>query len=230
MDRVRLSFAEACDFPWPGINKTKRCEQERLVGEVPHPHTLPALPLEERAPFYAWLAQFFVCEIDRETWNALQADGIRETLIRLEPRLKLDFENPLTGEPLENLREEFSRLFLLPNGVQLFASSWASEDDANHQTADEIAQLVDQSLLALGRESIHRAPWGRLQRDHVSVILDLVSSAAISHDPRDQALGAHLERELLAPWFATFGQTLASRAQNPVYVALGRLIASFYPA
>ena len=61
-------------------------------------------------------------------------------------------------------------------------------------------------------------------------IMSRSSSAAISHDPRDKALGAHLERELLARWFATFGQTLASRAQNPVYVALGRLIASFYPA
>ena len=196
------------------------------MSDVSQPHPRAPLALEERAPIYAWLANFFVCEIDHETWNALQADGIRETLIRLEPRLKFDFDNPLTSEPLENLREEFSRLFLLPNGVPPFASSWASEGNANHQTADEIAQLVDQSLLALGRESVHRAPWGRLQRDHVSVILDLVASAAISHDPRDQELGAHLERELLAPWFTTFGRTLASRAQNPVYVALGRLIAS----
>ena len=198
------------------------------MSDVSQPHPRDPLPLEERAPIYAWLANFFVCEIDRETWDALQADGIRETLTRLEPRLELDFNNPLTGELLGNLREEFSRLFLLPNGVPPFASSWASENDANHQTADEIAQLVDQSLLALGRESIHRAPWGRLQRDHVAVILDLVSSAAISHDPRDQELGAHLEREILAPWFATFGGTLASRSQNPIYVALGRLIASLY--
>lgn len=95
-----MNLAGAYDFPWPGINKTKRCEQDRLVSDFSQPHPRAPLALEERAPIYAWLANFFVCEIDHETWNALQADGIRETLIRLEPRLKFDFDNLLTSEPL----------------------------------------------------------------------------------------------------------------------------------
>ena len=184
------------------------------------------LRLKERAPIYQWLAKFFVCEIDSEAWKTLQVDGIRETLIRIEPSLEADLSSAPNNERLESLCEEFARLFLLPGGVSPFASGWAKAAQAESQTRDEIAQLVEQGLLALGRESLQPAPWGRLQRDHIAVILDLVSAAGTSDDPKDQELGAHLEAELLAPCLAQIGQGLADRAQDPVYVALGRLIAS----
>jgi hypothetical protein len=86
--------------------------------------------------------------------------------------------------------------------------------------------LVERSFVAIGREPVDREPWGRLARDHVAVILDLVSQAECSQDSEHREVAAHLDRELVRPVLRLFGPALRDRAHEPLYRAIGLLIIS----
>lgn len=193
------------------------------------------LELAERAPIYAWLSRLLVREIQAEDWDEIRSVPIRSILGRLDPLLHDDLATALSPERKEALAEEFARLFLMPGGASPFASSWlapgASQEErssTHNRSRDEITLLVGRSFVALGREPIQREPWGRLARDHVAVILDLVARAQASNETADRELAAHLDRELLGAWLTSFGRALDERARVPLYRALGRLLTSLH--
>ncbi|WP_279244632.1 TorD/DmsD family molecular chaperone [Candidatus Litorirhabdus singularis] len=179
------------------------------------------MDLAERAPIYAWLARLLVCEIDAEAWR--QLGTARDVLVQLEPALADELAGQLTPSRCEDLAEEFARLFLLPNGVSPFASSWIAENQASESIRDEISMMVGQGLLALGHQAVHREPWGRLPQDHVAVLLDLVASAQLSNDATANEIAGHLDQQLLGAWLLAFGSALAQSSREPLYRALGQL-------
>ena len=186
------------------------------------------LDLAVRGPIYSWLSRLLAQEVDGQEWEGLRLEPVRSILVRLDPNLEDELARSLTSSKREAYAEEFARLFLLPGGVSPFASSWTGESDALDPTRDAIATFVDQVYLAVGREAIEAEPWGRLPRDHIAVILDLVAEGQRSTDPAHHEVAAHLDRELLGPWIARFGDALGDRARVPLYRALGRLIAALH--
>lgn len=186
------------------------------------------LDLADRGPIYAWLSRLLALELDGEEWEGLRLEPVRSILVRLDRNLGDELARPLTSSKRETYAEEFARLFLLPAGVSPFASSWIGESDVRDRTRDEIAAFIDRVYRAVEREPIDAEPWGRLPRDHIAVILDLVAEAQRSTAPGDREVAAHLDRELLGPWIARFGRVLGDRARVPFYRALGRLIAALH--
>ena len=182
--------------------------------------------ISARAVFYGWLAQILVREIQPDVWDELRRDPIRPILDRLEPELGQQLADGLDARDQERLAEEFARLFLLPGGVSPLAASWLGPADDRDRTRDRIAALVEQSFRATEREPVDREPWGRLARDHLAVILDLVAQAQRSQDPEHREVASQLDRQLLRPALASFGPALSERAKEPLYRAIGLLVLS----
>ena len=188
------------------------------------------LALEHRAPIYSWLSRLLVREIQPSDWEALRSQPIRSILVRLEPNLATELGRDLCKANREELDEEFARLFLLPGGVSPFATHWIASTSKEQQekTRDEISVLVERSLAAIGRSPIHDEPWGRIPKDHIAVLFDLIAEAEASSDVRDREVAAHLDRELLGEWIASFGNALEEQARNPLYRALGGVVVALH--
>lgn len=181
-----------------------------------------SLSLADRAPLYAWLAPLFAREIELDLWEILHKPEIRGLLAGLEPEFSAWIEDPLGPERQEECAAEFARLFLLPGGVPPFASAWM--DGNREQLGAKLSTIVLRSCEVLGRQPERAEPWGNLALDHLALLLDLTSGAALSSDPLDQQVAEHLDGELLGEWIFNFGSALEEKAELPIYRALGRFL------
>lgn len=186
------------------------------------------LELAHRAPIYAWLARPLIGEVDAELWRELQREPFRTLLLRLEPSLEEGFGHALSEASRNAHAEEFARLFLLPNGVSPFASSWLDGSGLPERGRDELTALVESGYAGFGRSPDDAGAWGRVPRDHVAMILDLVALAEFSSDRDDAEIAAHLDNQLVGDWIDRFARALAENARLPLYRALGRLLAELH--
>lgn len=186
------------------------------------------LELTARAPIYDWLARLLIAEVDDEAWSALRDAPVRRVLAQLAPALDGALAVDFTPEDCESHAEEYARLFLLPNGVSPFASSWLDGEGAPERTRDELAVLVESGFASLGRAPRDTGAWGRVPRDHVALILDLVAQASSlaeqSKDVTDRELAEHLDSQLIGSWIVRFARALGDESRLPLYRSLGRLL------
>lgn len=185
------------------------------------------LSLPERAPLYSLFSLLLLAELDEESRAVLAEPVVAEVFERAGPGTEAWLREPWTQARERRAREEFARLFLLPGGAPPFASAWI--DGPLEALGGQLATLMSRALEALGREPLEREPWGRLPLDHAGLLFDVVSSAMATGDAEAVAVAAHLDRELLGDWVGRFGAALASRAELPVYVALGRILEEVHP-
>ena len=186
------------------------------------------LELSQRAPIYRWIAQLLIAEVDAAGWRGLREEPVRSTLARLVPALDRALTVDFTTEVRDAHAEEYARLFLLPNGVSPFASSWIELEGLPERSRDELAVLVERGFESLGRVPNDVGAWGRVPRDHVALILDLVSQAASraaqSQRTEDREIAEHLDAQLVGAWIGRFARALGDGSRLPLYRALGRLL------
>jgi TorA maturation chaperone TorD len=172
----------------------------------------------ERAPIYRLVARLLIREVDAATWVALREPAIVDFLEAAAP----DFGDWIAREPnaerLEELAEEFARLFLVPGGVPLFASAWI--EGQSESVANGLAHFVSEILEATGRETVFAEPWGRLPLDHLALWLDLVAGLA----DESPELARHLDDQLMGPWIISLGRSLEEHAASPLYRSVGALL------
>lgn len=171
----------------------------------------PRLSGPERVPFDRLLSRILLREPDAELEELLRASGLMS---------RLDEE----GGPLdlEAYAEEYTRLFLLPEGAPPFASAWLEGE--RERLGAQFVSFVNDTLAALGREAERAAPWGNLPRDHLGLLLDLSANAFASEDPEDHALGQHLCQEAIQPWVGSFARALRERSRLPLYRLAAELL------
>lgn len=171
-----------------------------------------ALSGPERVPFDRLLSRLLLREPDAEVEALLRESGI------------MSFLDEGGGEPLdlEVHAEEFTRLFLLPEGAPPFASAWLEGE--RERLGAQFTSFVRETLAALGRQTERSAPWGNIPLDHLGLLLDLSANAFASEDPEDRALGEHLCREAIQPWVGSFAQALEAQSRLPLYRGVARLL------
>jgi TorA maturation chaperone TorD len=184
------------------------------------------LSLEERAPIYAWLSPLFAKEIDADAWQELRTPAVHDLFARLDPEFEAWIAQPYSEALGEDCAAEFARLFLLPGGAPPFASAWM--DGNREQLGTKLSTIVLRSCEVLGRTPRRAEPWGKLALDHVGLLFDLVSGAALSADELDLETGRHLAEQTLGEWLVPFGAALREKAQQPVYRALGRCLETLH--
>jgi len=172
----------------------------------------PRLSGPERAPFDRLLARLLLREPDAELEVLLRESGLLS-------RLDEGADQPLD---LEAYAEEYTRLFLLPEGAPPFASAWLEGE--RERLGAQFTGFVHQTLAALGRETERAAPWGNLPLDHLGLLLDLSANAFSSEDPEDHAVGEHLCREAIQPWVGSFARALLAKSRLPLYRLVGTLL------
>jgi TorA maturation chaperone TorD len=184
------------------------------------------LSIVERAPIYGWLSGFLVREIDEARWIGLGREPIRGLLSRAEPGFHAWSASPFTEEIDAALAEEYARLFLLPEGVSPFVSTWLDGD--REQLSGSLASMVERGLVVLAREPVRREPWGRLPLDHLACVFDVVSESIASGEPMQVEVAIHLDTELLGPWLVSFGERVRTLAETPFYRAIGSIITELH--
>ena len=172
----------------------------------------------ERAPIYRLLARLLIREVDAATWLALREPAIVDFLEAASPEFGDWVAREPNAERLEELAEEFARLFLVPGGVPLFASAWM--EGQSESIANELAPFVRDILDATGREPVSAAPWGRLPLDHLALWLDLVAGLA----EESPELARHLDEQLMGFWIVSLGRSLEDQAASPLYRSVGALL------
>ena len=175
------------------------------------------LPRESRAALYRLCADLLTHEVDEPRLRDLRE--VSALLVHLEPELG-DWLAGADGPALEEVRVEFSRLFLLPRGVSPHAGAWL-EGEAEAQ-ATQIATLVHRAMAALELRQTEIA--GSLSLDHLGLLYAVAGAALDSTVPERARIGEHVEREALGAWVLAFADALTKRARAPLYRALGRLI------
>ena len=172
----------------------------------------------ERAPIYRLLSRLLIREVDAATWVALREPTIVDFLEVAAP----DFGEWIAREPnadrLEELAEEFARLFLVPGGVPLFASAWI--EGQPEIVANDLARFAHEILEATGREPVSAEPWGRLPLDHLALWLDLIAGLA----DESPELARHLDEQLTGAWIVALGRSLEGLAASPLYRSVGALL------
>lgn len=172
----------------------------------------------ERAPIYALLARLLIEEVDAPTWESLRTPDVAAFLEQGRPGFADWIAAPASDAALEDLAEEFASLFLVPNGVPLFASAWLEGD--RERMAKDLSEFVQNAMTALERQPIVRPPWGRLPMDHLALWLDLIVSAADA----SPEFAEELVEQLMGPWVAQLGAALEKKARSPLYKAVGALL------
>jgi TorA maturation chaperone TorD len=170
----------------------------------------PRLSGAERVPFDRLLSRVLLREPDAELEELLCASGLMS---------RLDEEGALD---LEAYAEEYTRLFLLPEGAPPFASAWLEGE--RERLGAQFVSFVNETLAALGRETDHAAPWGNLPRDHLGLLLDLSANAFASDDAEDHALGEHFCQEAIQPWVGSFARALRDQSRLPLYRLAAELL------
>ncbi len=175
------------------------------------------LPRESRAALYRLCADLLTHELDEARLRDLRE--VSAVLVRLEPELG-EWLAEADEAALEEVRVEFSRLFLLPRGVSPHASAWL--EGGGEAQSTQIATLVHRAMAALELEQTEIA--GSLSLDHLGLLYAVVGAALDSTVPERTRIGEHVEREALGPWVLAFADALTKRAEASIYRALGRLI------
>ena len=185
---------------------------------------LSAAPLSarERAPFYAVASRLLLAEIDAAAYQLVASTPLRAWVAGDDTNHGAWLDEGWSDGREAALREEYARLFLLPDGTPPFASAWLEGE--REALGAQMHGFVTAALEALGREIRVAEPWGRIPLDHVGLLLDLVVVACAEESERGDEIAEHICREALGAWVAGFGTAVAARAQQPVYVGLGRLL------
>ncbi|HBP21239.1 MAG TPA: hypothetical protein DEA08_26060 [Planctomycetes bacterium] len=177
------------------------------------------LPATELALVYRLCGRLLLREVDAPALELLRQPPVRATLERAAPGAAA----ALDAWDDEAQREEFTRLFLLPEGVSPRASAWLPRE---RDTLGAGVARVSEALLAeLGRSPDQLPGVGRLPRDHGALLLEL-AALALERDPRR---GASFVKESLAPWLGVCGRELERTSRSPLYRALGVLLATLHP-
>jgi len=175
------------------------------------------------APLYALLARISLLELDRELIDLLREPGLIEVLDKVEPGCRADIIREWSDADLEAAAEEYSTLFLLPDGVMPRASVWIADEE--RETAEaRIDELVGRVLEALGV-----TPDGvltRVPRDHLGFLLHLAAVALDDEDEAARTVAGGLIDQALAPWVGRWAQAVLARAEQPVYRAHARLLSA----
>lgn len=186
------------------------------------------LTLAERGPLYALASRLLVAEVDAVLWSELAMPPLSSLLAQMDDALGTAFADDFTAEREEELAVEFARLFLLPGGVAPYASEWLAQEDQRAASREEIMMLVREVLTALEIEPNPEGPGGRLPLDHVGLLFEVAARAASETDEATQTIAGPLEEQLFGRAWQGFGRALEREAREPLYRALGRLIADIH--
>jgi len=178
--------------------------------------------IQERAPFYALVSRLLLEEVHRETFERLREEPVRSLLIAADSGCEGWLDQDWDESRELRLREEYARLFLMSSGVPPFVSAWLEGD--REKLGAELHAFVTGCLRALAREPRVVEPWGRLPLDHLGLLLELVNLAVEEDTEMTLEIAQKMEKELLGDWVVVFSRTLVQKAQEPLYVALGRLL------
>jgi len=177
------------------------------------------MPDQDVGAIYALLSRVFLKETDAALLHELARDEIAQIGESLAPGFRARIAPPHDDEArLEEEATEYARLFLLPGGVSPYAAGWmAGEEGAIRADLEErISNLYEVLRLRPADFGL-----GNVPSDHVGMLLAL-TAAAYGIEPSGDL--ANRCRALLKPWGATFGETLATTTESPLYRAAGRLL------
>ncbi len=163
---------------------------------------------------YALVARLLLNEIDDELIAVVSTPMVLEILEPVAPGLR-QYVQHYDEAAHEAAAEEFTRLFIMPNGVSPRAAAWVEGE--LETVGAQLSKKAHGYMLNLGRE-VDVQVAGRLPLDHMGLLLDL---AAMS-------VGTPLEQvvfqDLVQPWAQRYGAALSAKADSPLYVAAGVLL------
>ena len=171
------------------------------------------------APIYALLSRILLNEIDHDLIATLENEVFLDTLEPIAPGLRL-YVSTFDEASAELAAEEFTRLFILPQGVAPRAAAWI--DGELETVGARLSYKTQHYIELLGRE-IDTSVAGKLPLDHLGLLLDLAAVSAGTEQ------GAAVVRDLIEPWAYRYGDALSRRASCPVYVAAGQLLKELHP-
>ena len=174
----------------------------------------------ERAPIDLLVSRLLLSELDAALIESLAREEIVAVLERADPEARASLSQPWTRAAEEDAREEYARLFLLPNGVPPFASAWIEGE--REQLGAQLTTFVSRAMTALDRTTTDQQ--GNLPLDHLGLLLELAATASLSHRELDRDMAEHLRKQALGPWVARFGAALRAKARLPLYRAAGTLL------
>lgn len=178
-----------------------------------------ALESEVKAHLATLVAHLLLHEVDPSTLEILRQDNVLEVLEKLEPGCR-DYlaGREWSAQDFERLAVEYCRLFILPGGVSPYANAWLGGDPLVQ--GPRIAARIDAVTATLGVEINPGDPPG----DHLGTLLAL-AARAWQAGPEGEPLARVLADELLLPWMPAFSAGLQQKTDDPLYRALGSLLA-----
>lgn len=160
-------------------------------------------------------------ELDPPLLAVLADPEVRDGFERAAPGAAAAITRPRDEADVEADAAEYARLFVVPGGVSPRASAWlASAVDGGPAAIGARVRAYEDALGAERSEELRSLP-----DDHAALGL-LLTAAALRGDEGSRAAARQLFEELLVPWLLAFGEALEAAARDPVYRALGALLAA----
>lgn len=173
------------------------------------------LPLHVRASTYRLIAGLLLEEVNERTLELLREPSVRHVFETLSPGCGDYLDKQWDEATFDAAAADYCELFVLPGGVSPFAVAWTEGDPSTNpgQWAAHIQEAYAVAGLELGDSSI--------PPDHIAAILVLYAAIDDTGEVESTIL---IDKGLLDDWILRFAQRLESITQNPLYLAVARLL------
>lgn len=179
--------------------------------------TAAELPEQARAPIYQLLGTLLLEEIGPDMLTTLRSSDIAPVLEAISPGCQAWLAGEWSEADFDEAAADYCQLFLLNDSVSPWAGAWLGADpgiDRARWLAHAEAAFTECGRLP-ETEHGHAAP-----PDHLGLLLYLLAGL----EEADSEQAPQYAKLLLGDWVVQLGQQIASRAPNPLYRALGRLL------
>lgn len=185
-------------------------------------------PTEYNA-LYSFIGRCLLLELDAASVEMLRAPEMSAALSKLDPQLDAYLDREWTADDFDDAAAEYCALFVLPRGVTQNASYWIPGDTAEvgHKLVAGVHQVLNNFEL-----SVEELPMGNVPHDNVGLLL-LLAAHLYEVDETSSSSSTHGDdfvANFVSPWGPAFSAALLGKTQNPVYRAVGHLLAQTVPA
>jgi len=180
------------------------------------------LPREDLSAVYLLLANLFLREADATLLAELAKPDIADVLDLLEPGVAAYIrDTDWTPEAMNDLAAEYSRLFLMPEGVSPYAAQWMQGEEGAIR-----ARLSDQITTLYEALRVEPADFGvgNVPSDQVGMLLALTSVALQTESaPKGKGLAGRA-MDLMRDWAPRFADDVRENSESPLYRAAAGLL------